>query len=174
MMTDEVIPMNQHARLQPVSIDISGMSCASCVARVEKALLKVPGVTTASVNLATERATIELADAGQMDALYQAIDKAGYQGQPTPAAHSHSGHQHHDEDAAILRRDVAIAAVLTLPIFVVEMGGHLFMPFHMWVTAMVPGAMLNVVWFVLTSIVLFGPGLRFFKLGIPALLRGAP
>ena len=44
----------QESRLQ-----IGGMTCASCVARVEKALLRVPGVTKASVNLATETATIE-------------------------------------------------------------------------------------------------------------------
>ena len=54
--------MNEHVHDNPkssaVSLDIAGMTCASCVNRVEKALLKVPGVETAAVNLATERATI--------------------------------------------------------------------------------------------------------------------
>uniref|UniRef100_UPI00244570CE heavy-metal-associated domain-containing protein n=1 Tax=Burkholderia cepacia TaxID=292 RepID=UPI00244570CE len=47
--------------ISTVELDIDGMTCASCVSRVEKALAKVPGVTRASVNLATERATVDAA-----------------------------------------------------------------------------------------------------------------
>ena len=107
--------MNEHVHPKAVSIDIEGMTCASCVARVEKALLKVPGVESAAVNLATERATVK---GGDDAALLQAIAKVGYKGSKTPEVrHDHAGHHHHDEDAAVLRRDVLIAAVLTLPIF---------------------------------------------------------
>ena len=168
--------MNEHVHSKPVSIDIEGMTCASCVSRVEKSLLKVPGVTSASVNLATERATVQLSDTDNVDALFKAIEKAGYKGQKTPDVHhhDHSGHQHHDEDAAILRRDVLIAGVLTLPLFVLEMLGHLYMPFHMWLMATVSMDVLWTSYFVVASIVLFGPGWRFFKIGIPVLLRGAP
>ncbi|SEP78628.1 Cu+-exporting ATPase [Devosia sp. YR412] len=162
--------MNEHVHSKPLSIDITGMTCASCVARVEKSLLKVPGVTAASVNLATERATVH---GGDTTALIQAIEKAGYAGSQTPDMPSHA-HHHHDEDAAILRRDVLIAAVLTLPLFVLEMAGHFYMPFHMWLMAAVPMQTLWVAYFIATSIVLFVPGWRFFKLGIPALFRGAP
>jgi len=177
MQTDEVKTMNEHVQSKPISIDIEGMTCASCVARVERALLKVPSVTSASVNLATERATVALADTGNVEALFAAIEKAGYKGQKTPEAHDHhdhAGHQHHDEDAAVLRRDVAIAGVLTAPLFVLEMLSHFHMPFHMWLTALVPTSTLYVAYFVVASVVLFGPGWRFFKIGIPALLRGAP
>ena len=52
----------------PLDIGIGGMTCASCVARVEKALKKVPGVTEASVNLATESARITYAPSEQMEA----------------------------------------------------------------------------------------------------------
>ncbi|MFX8887251.1 cation transporter, partial [Acinetobacter baumannii] len=56
---------------------ISGMTCASCVARVEKALLRVPGVTGAAVNLATERARVSGAGADPA-ALVAAVEAAGY------------------------------------------------------------------------------------------------
>ena len=59
-------------------LQIEGMTCASCVARVEKALLKVPGVSTASVNLATERATVQALPSVRVAALVAAVDKAGY------------------------------------------------------------------------------------------------
>lgn len=171
---DEVIDMNEHVHNKPISIDIDGMTCASCVARVEKALNKVPGVESASVNFATERASVRMAETGQVADLLAAVEKAGYTGHETPQAGEHSGHQHHDEDAAILRRDVIIAAIPTLPLFVLEMGGHLYMPFHMWLTNLVPTPTLHIFYFVLASFVLFVPGWRFFKVGIPALLRGAP
>ncbi|QDZ09565.1 heavy metal translocating P-type ATPase [Devosia ginsengisoli] len=165
--------MNEHVHTKPLSIDITGMTCASCVARVEKSLLKVPGVTSASVNLATERATVH---GGDSEAVLKAVEKAGYKGSETPEMHhhDHSGHQHHDEDAAVLRRDVLIAGILTLPLFVLEMGGHLYMPFHMWIMSVVSMDVLWVAYFIAATIVLFVPGWRFFKIGIPALLRGAP
>ncbi len=60
------------------SLQVEGMTCASCVSRVEKALLKVPGVTSASVNLATEKATVQALSTVSSDALKAAIEKAGY------------------------------------------------------------------------------------------------
>ena len=166
--------MNQHVHTHPAStsLDITGMTCASCVSRVEKALLKVPGVETASVNLATERATIS---GGAPDALLKAVEKVGYKAsirQPDTPAHDHS--HHHDEDAALLKRDVIVAAIFTLPLFVLEMGGHVYEPFHHWLMGVVPMQWLHVVYFVLATIVLFVPGLRFFRIGFPALFRGAP
>ena len=63
-----------------VDIGIGGMTCASCVSRVEKALAKVPGVSTATVNLATETARIHFAPAEQMEAkLRRAVRDAGYE-----------------------------------------------------------------------------------------------
>src|SRR6218665_3246391 len=132
--------MNTHvhhpASPTPVTLDIEGMTCASCVSRVEKALLKVPGVASASVNLATERATVT---GGDTEALIKAVEKVGYKGslrRPEHMGHDHA-HHHHDEDAAILRRDVIIAAIPTIPLFAVEMLSHLYMPFHMWLMAAV-------------------------------------
>ena len=61
-----------------IQLNITGMTCASCVARVEKALLKVPGVASASVNLATERATVSVPPSVPVAALAAAVGKAGY------------------------------------------------------------------------------------------------
>ncbi|WP_080415047.1 heavy metal translocating P-type ATPase [Burkholderia ubonensis] len=66
----------------PIELEIEGMTCASCVARVEKALAGVPGVTRASVNLATERATVDAAGGVTTAQLVDAVRQAGYQATP--------------------------------------------------------------------------------------------
>ncbi len=66
-------------------LDIDGMTCAACVNRVEKALLKVDGVTSATVNLAAETASVHFDPARvDLDALSAAVTKAGYIGTPRP------------------------------------------------------------------------------------------
>src|SRR5437588_8475821 len=65
--------------MSTLTLPVIGMTCASCASRVEKALAKVPGVREASVNLATEIATVK-ADAGvKLDAIRAAVEKAGYE-----------------------------------------------------------------------------------------------
>jgi len=61
-----------------VALQVEGLTCASCVARVEKALLKVPGVLSASVNQATERATVQALSTVPVSGLKAAVEKAGY------------------------------------------------------------------------------------------------
>lgn len=61
-----------------VELRVEGMTCASCVSRVEKALLKVPGVASASVNLATEKATVKALSTVSIGTLKAAVEKAGY------------------------------------------------------------------------------------------------
>ncbi|KVT50019.1 copper-transporting ATPase [Burkholderia ubonensis] len=70
------------AATAPIELEIEGMTCASCVARVEKALAGVPGVTRASVNLATERATVDAAAGVTTAQLVDAVRQAGYQATP--------------------------------------------------------------------------------------------
>ncbi|WP_175002641.1 heavy metal translocating P-type ATPase [Burkholderia lata] len=69
-----------------IELDIDGMTCASCVSRVEKALAKVPGVARASVNLATERATVDAAPDVTAAALAEAVKQAGYGATPVAGA----------------------------------------------------------------------------------------
>ncbi|MBW9106971.1 MULTISPECIES: heavy metal translocating P-type ATPase [Paraburkholderia] len=74
------------APARTAELEIGGMTCASCAMRVEKALAKVPGVAAASVNLATETATVNLTDAAtSADALIAAVRKAGYEAAPVAA-----------------------------------------------------------------------------------------
>lgn len=109
---------------------IAGMTCASCVGRVERALAAVPGVTSATVNLATERASVT-GSAGVED-LVAAVARAGYEARPATDSLAAEAEQaaRKDKEAAELRRDLTFAAVLTLPVFVLEMGGHLVPGFH--------------------------------------------
>src|SRR3990170_2371451 len=68
------------ADLETLTIGVGGMTCASCVARVEKALKKVPGVSDASVNLASEKATVAFDPAStEVTSLLGAIEAAGYE-----------------------------------------------------------------------------------------------
>ncbi|WPP45610.1 heavy metal translocating P-type ATPase [Pseudomonas sp. AN-1] len=161
---------------ETVELDVRGMTCASCVARVERVLGRVPGVTEARVNLASERAQVRVLRGVPVGALVAAIERAGYAAEPLAAA----GAQADAEEArraaelAELRRSLLLAAVLTLPVFVLEMGAHLIPALHHWILATLGQQTNWLVQGVLTTAVLFGPGRRFFRLGVPALLRGAP
>ena len=157
------------AHAQELSID--GMTCASCVARVERALKAVPGVTGAAVNLATETARVDgVADAA---ALVAAVRAAGYAARPVGAT-GETVSDRREREAEGLTRDLILAAVLTLPVFVLEMGSHVIPAFHHWVMATLGQGTSWLIQFALTTLVLAGPGRRFFLKGIPALLKGAP
>ena len=159
---------------RPIDIVIEGMTCASCVARVERALKTVPGVTVANVNLATERATVT--GTADLAALIGAIADAGYEARAaaeTAIMSEESAAKKTAEEAA-LRRDVLFAAALTLPVFVLEMGSHLFLWVHMAVMNSIGMQNSWYIQFALTTVVLLGPGLRFYRKGFPALARLAP
>ncbi|KAB0540581.1 Cu+-exporting ATPase [Pseudochrobactrum saccharolyticum] len=162
-----------------VVLEVDGMTCASCVGRVEKTLQSSAGVAAASVNLVTKRANITLSDPSvtpQM--LADIVTKSGYPAQPMAAAAPASGAERRAEknDAEIktLKRDVLIAGALALPVFITEMGSHLFPPLHHFIAGTIGTQNSWYLQFILTTLVLFGPGLRFFRIGIPALLRGGP
>lgn len=153
-----------------VSLSVEGMTCASCVGRVERVLKAQPGVSEARVNLATRRAEVDLWQPVEAGRLAAAVSKAGYPATPLAEAVAH-------DPAVELRalwRDTAIAAALTLPVFLAEMGGHVIPGFHMWLHGLIGLQSLWLVEFVLVTLVMIGPGLRFYLKGVPALLQGAP
>ena len=135
-----------------IRLPIEGMTCSSCVARVEKALKKVPGVGSAEVNLATETASVSLAAGADPETLVAAVRKAGYETRLSPPAKA----------SAIDRSwwPVAVSAALTLPLML----PMLVQPFA--VDWMLPGW----VQFVLATPVQFVLGARFYRAGWKALL----
>ncbi len=90
------------------TLDIGGMTCASCVGRVQKALTRVDGVVTASVNLATETATVTLDQAVDLDSLRAAVEKAGYTATPRVPPASETAAASPETDDLEARRDVEI------------------------------------------------------------------
>ncbi|GAA6189915.1 heavy metal translocating P-type ATPase [Litorivita sp. NS0012-18] len=163
------------ARTARITLNIASMSCASCVGRVDKALADVPGVLSVTVNLAAETAVIEYLEGAVTPAeLMAATSAIGYPAEVAEANASQSRVERKAEEADTLRRNVLLAAALTLPVFVLEMGSHLIPAFHMAIENSIGTQTSWIIQFVLATIVLFGPGRHFFAKGIPALLRGAP
>jgi len=163
--------------VETIEIGVGGMTCASCVAHVEKALNAVPGVLEAKVNLATERASVRaLAGPGLTDRLRRAIAGAGYEPRAieTDSAGADRERMRREEEMRSLRFRLVVAAVLTAPVFAVEMGGHLIPPVHHWAMSTIGEDRIREISFLLTTVVLFGPGLVFFLKGIPSLLRRQP
>ncbi|WP_299361873.1 heavy metal translocating P-type ATPase [uncultured Paracoccus sp.] len=164
------------AAVQTTRLSVQGMTCASCVGRVERGLAALPGVLSVTVNLATESASVSHLPTVTADDLARAGTQLGYPMQALDRADAPStghGADHHADDADRMRRRFVLSAALTLPIFVVEMGGHLVPGFHHWLMARVDMQWLWIAQFLLTLAVLAGPGRIFFRIGIPALLRGA-
>ena len=156
--------------MKTLRFDVDGMTCGGCAARAEKAMAGVEGVVSASINFADHTATVQ-AGGSLAGAIAAAATKAGY-----PATMIVDGEQAEErsDEAPILRRNTAIAAALTLPIFIVEMGGHIFPALHHLIAQTIGIQASWTVQFILALLVLIGPGRAFYRLGIPALLRGTP
>ena len=143
-------------------LGIAGMTCASCVARVERALKKVPGVEEASVNLATESARVRSAAALTREMISAAVQNAGYEPvwpSDAPDDAEAGKAQAPDLERRHLLMAVALSTPLVLPMFALLFGAH-------W---MLPG------WLqlVLATPVQFWLGARFYRAGWGALKAGS-
>ncbi|MDF0603452.1 heavy metal translocating P-type ATPase [Psychromarinibacter sp. C21-152] len=163
------------ARTATVTLNVESMSCASCVGRVDKALEAIPGVLDVNVNLASESATVTYAEgAVSPDDLIAASTGIGYPATLAEAMGGEDRTARKAEEARGLAWRTGYAAALALPVFVIEMGGHVFPAFHHWVNATIGQQTSWILQFVLTTLVLAGPGRVFYRKGVPALLKGAP
>ena len=156
-----------------ISLPVEGMTCASCVLRVENALKEVPGVETASVNLASSKANVELSDDADLDAIREAVGRAGYTlelpaGDSTGASIGRSGGEavddgtgtRHAREFRRLRRDLIAAAAFTLPVILLSMLPMIPSVADAWPLSM---GDTNRILFLLTTPVLLYPGRRFFS-----------
>ena len=103
--------------LNEVKLDLEGMTCASCVRRIERKLNKLDGVE-ATVNFATEQATVHFDPSVTVDDLVSAVEAAGYQAHPVDGS---GAHHHDDEPLAVLRRRLTVAVALTAPLAAIAM-----------------------------------------------------
>lgn len=163
---------------QPVvaqsELEVGGMTCASCSSRVERALGKVSGVLSASVNLATERAMVEyFPDSTNQDQLIAAVVNAGYEARAVRA--DARGEDRKISQLRLMRKDLLTAVVLAVPILCLSMGPLLFPALGRWLQE---NALFGHFWdwvqAVLATLVLAGPGRRFFRPGLIAYRHLSP
>jgi P-type Cu+ transporter len=108
-----------------VRLELEGMTCASCAARIEKKLNRLDGVE-ATVNFATEQATARCETGVRVEQLVAAVESAGYSARVVKAAHEadeagEASRHHRDEPLRVLTRRLALAVALTIPVAVLAM-----------------------------------------------------
>ncbi|MCW2102190.1 UNVERIFIED_ORG: Cu+-exporting ATPase [Pseudomonas psychrophila] len=146
-----------------VELDVGGMTCASCSGRVEKALSKVPGVERVSVNLANERAHVELLGHVDPARLIDAVNQAGYSASlhqaNNPQAVQDDQHKRLQRERWALVLAIVLALPLVLPMLLMPLGIHWMLP--AWAQ------------FVLATPVQFVLGARFYRAAWKAVKAGA-
>jgi P-type Cu+ transporter len=119
--------------LREVELSIRGMTCAACAARVEKKLCEIPDVA-ASVNVATERATVAAPPSVEIDRLIRAVEQAGYSAEPAWPSEAAGHETAHDADdaasVAYLRRRLIVALVFFVPLSDLSVQSSLFPSFR--------------------------------------------
>lgn len=164
------------------SFDITGMTCAACSARVEKAALSVDGVEAAAVNLLKNSMKLDYnGDPAVLDAVFDAVDKAGYgarvQGVAKAQAPGAAAAKSPAADAAAAARQIRnrfiISCIFTIPLFYLSMG-HMFG----WPLPQAVHEDTGVMGLALTEFLLLLPvvyvNFRYFTVGFKTLLHGAP
>jgi Cu+-exporting ATPase len=147
------------------TLDIQGMTCASCVIRVENALKKIPGVEAATVNLATEQAKIRFQESATASSqvLIEAVKKAGYEATKTIPHHSHLRDQQNNfcgsEGLGRVIFSFSLSFPLVLPMLLMLFGIHLEIPAQIQLSLAAP-----------VQLIL---GWRFYRNGFKALIAGS-
>ncbi|HIL57061.1 MAG TPA: heavy metal translocating P-type ATPase, partial [Rhodothermales bacterium] len=157
-----------------VALHVEGMTCASCSARVERVLSRAPGVEAAAVNLATERATVRIADGIEVTDLVARVEKAGYGAAAVTDDSAEAAADSRAEADRRIARRLWLAVALTIPIWLLEMVPMMVPPLHEWLHATVGTGAVRLALFALGTAVQFGPGLGFYRKGWAALRHLAP
>ncbi|WP_104992417.1 heavy metal translocating P-type ATPase [Deinococcus sp. NW-56] len=176
-LLDKVKDVGYEPVISELQLGVQGMTCASCVGRVERALNKVEGVLDASVNLATERATVRyLPSSVSPGQLKAAVKASGYEVLESEPGKDRSDleREAREQEVRSLRRAVTFSAVFAIPLVILAMVPMLYMPFHMWLMEYMSERTMTWIMLALALPVQFGPGLRFYRLGWKALKNRSP
>ncbi|SHF59846.1 MULTISPECIES: heavy metal translocating P-type ATPase [Halomonadaceae] len=171
----QVVEAIEETGYQPVvedaEIPVIGMTCGSCVSRVERSLKKLPGILQASVNLTTQKTFVRfLPGAVSLPRLHHAIKDAGYEPQEPDAS---AQTQNEDREGLQLRNKVLLAAAFTIPVVLIAMG-KMIPALEAFFTSIMPHrGWMGVEW-LLTTPVLFYAGARFYRSGYAELRHANP
>ncbi len=160
--------------VETLTLAVGGMTCASCVARVEKAIKALPGVLGATVNLSTESATVEyLPDSLSRERIVKAVRDAGYEAETGEAAPD-DGRARQERELALLRRDLLLAGALTLPLVLISMSPMVLPGAETLMHRLLPKLAWRWLELVLATPVLLWAGRRFLIHGWSELRHFAP
>jgi heavy metal translocating P-type ATPase len=176
-LLDKVVETGYTPLTDTVELGVTGMTCAACVGRVEKALKKVQGVLNATVNLATERASVTYLPATTgLAQLKRAIRESGYGILEVEAGRDRSDVEREakEKEVKALRRAVLFSTTFAIPLVLIAMLPMIFDVVMMWQMRLLPMSVWNWIMLALATPVQFGPGLRFYKNGWKALRSGSP
>jgi P-type Cu+ transporter len=176
-LLDKVTETGYTPLTDTVELGVTEMTCAACVGRVEKALRKVPGVLNATVNLATERASVTYLPASTgLAQLKRAVRESGYGILEVEAGKDRTDVEREAKEKEVrnLKRSVMFSAVFAVPLVLIAMLPMVWMPAMMFLMNIAPMNVWNWVMLALATPVQFGPGLRFYKNGWKALRSGSP
>ncbi|MEW6688384.1 MAG: heavy metal translocating P-type ATPase [Pseudomonadota bacterium] len=161
--------------VEEIEFQVRGMTCASCVGRVERTLAGLPGVVEARVNLASESAHVRYLPASTGLAEFRRrIAEAGYEVPAQPAKDADAGEAQRARELARMRGELLVGAALSIPLAVLAMGMY-YAPFHAWLESFgLREPLLNLVLFALATPVMIWPGRRFFVAGWKAYRHWSP
>lgn len=174
-LLDAVREAGYEPRSTDVEILVGGMTCASCVGRVERTLRKLPGVLSASVNLATEKASVQfLSETISSAELAAAIEEAGYQATLPEQGDEDAEQKAREAERLELRNNLVFAAILSVPLVIISMG-PLFVPaLGEWMHQVLPEGVWRWVEFLLATPVQLVAGRRFYRTGWAELKHRSP
>ena len=152
--------------MENITLPVEGMTCASCVARVEKSIKNIDGVESVSVNLATEKASISFTEKIDLNLIASVIEDAGYrlvlpeQTHPVgEAASNQTVEKHREESYKKIKSEFILSAAITAPVMLISM---LMMTDWFHSVSPLSSEDLNKLLFLATTVIMFIPGKRFF------------